>query len=68
MGLRLLAAALLAATAHGACQACMKYLDETWAGRGQHAHTKSSQCLLADPIHPPLAHVFLQFAYYKKVK
>ena len=30
MGLRLLAAALLTATAHGACQACMKYLDATW--------------------------------------
>ena len=37
MGLRLLAAALLAATAHGACQACMKYLDLTWGGRGPHA-------------------------------
>ena len=30
MGLRLVAAALLAATAHGACEACMKYLDATW--------------------------------------
>ena len=37
MGLRLLAAALLAATAHGACEACMKYLDATWGGRGPYA-------------------------------
>ena len=40
--LRLLTAALLARTAHGSCvdyytAQCMKYLDETWAGRGQHA-------------------------------
>ena len=37
MGLRLLAAALLTAAAHGACQACMKYLDLTWGGRGPYA-------------------------------
>ena len=36
MGLRLLAAALLTATAHAACEVCMKYLDETWANRSKY--------------------------------
>ena len=43
--LRLLTAALLARTAHSSCaraeHVCRKYLDETWAGRGQYACNQS---------------------------